>query len=224
MKAPREDDQPSQATSEQGESRKQTRRREKAEAKLSHLAESRPDPWERFRILTECIGEARHVIDLSDHRARYALIIVGVLNAALFALLSRAHLIADLPAGVKPWLVGLLVMYGVLTLAFVFSAIESLRPRPLVAGGKGPGGTGPGPLSGLLYWEVVAGQDLEYYHRAWDRVRMIEVTRETETIFHTMSRVVRAKNLALRRLYVGLVALVILAGFLLIITTWLVMR
>jgi TRAP-type C4-dicarboxylate transport system permease large subunit len=62
------------------ESQKQARRREKAEAKMGLQASLPPDHWERFRILTDCISEARQIISLSDHRTRYALIIIGVLT------------------------------------------------------------------------------------------------------------------------------------------------
>ena len=36
---------------------------------------------ERFRILIEMVSEGRQVVDLADHKARYALVMMGVLNA-----------------------------------------------------------------------------------------------------------------------------------------------
>ena len=205
------------------ESQKQARRREKAEAKVGLQASLPPDHWERFRILTDCISEARQVINLSDHRTRYALIIIGVLDAALFAVFSRPHIISELPLGIRAWLVGAMVVYGLLTLGFVYFAIEALRPRRLEPAAESSEGTEP-PSKGLLYWEAVAGQDIDAYHKGWDEVRMAQVTREVETIFHTLSRVVSSKSAAMRRLYQGLVVLVIGAGFLLMVGAWLMFR
>lgn len=200
--------------------RKRARRLEKAEARLRLQAALPPEPFDRFRIITECISEARQVIDLSDHRARYALVIIGVLNAGVFALISRAHLLADIPSLVKPWLVGLIVVYGLLTMAFVLHAIDCLRPRPLESAlPDSPAPPGAEPM-GLLFWEVAGRHHLDAYHEKWDRVRMAQINREAEAVFHTLSGVVRAKYRALRRLYQGLVVLVILATLVLGVVTW----
>ena len=198
---------------------KQARRREKAETRLRIQGALPPQPFDRFRIITECISEARQIINLSDHRARYALIIIGALNAGMFAVISRADLMAGIPPAVKPWLIGLIIVYGLLTMAFVLYAIDCLRPRSLegaLPGAAKPTGTEP---LGLLFWEVVGRQGLGEYHEKWDRVRMAQINREAEAIFHTISGVVRAKNRSLRRLYQGLVALVVLATLVLGLVT-----
>jgi len=203
---------------------KRARRLEKAEARIRLQAALPPEPFDRFRIITECISEARQVVDLSDHRARYALVIIGVLNAGVFALISRSHLLAALTPAVKSGLVGMLIVYGVLTMAFVLHAIECLRPRPLdraLPGVPAPPGTEP---LGLLFWEVVGRQDLASFHAKWDRVRMAQINREAEAIFHTLSGVVRAKYRALHRLYLGLVVLVVLATLVVGVVTWAALR
>jgi len=205
------------------ESQKQARRREKAEAKMGLQASLPPDHWERFRILTDCISEARQVVSLSDHRTRYALMIIGVLNAGLFAVFSRPHLINELPTGIRAPLVAVIVGYALLTLAFVYYAIEALRPRRLEPAAESGGGA-DAARKGLLFSEAVAGQDLDEYHKSWDKVRMAQVTREAETLFHTFSRTVSSKYAAMHRLYLGLVVLVIVAGLLLIVGTWLLLR
>jgi len=205
------------------ESQKQARRREKAEAKMGLQASLPPDHWERFRILTDCISEARQVMSLHDHRTRYALIIIGVLNAGLLAVFSRPHLIGELPFGIRVLLAAFIVGYGLLTLAFVYYAIEALRPRRLEPAAQSGGGADPAKR-GLLHWEAVVGQDIDDYHKAWDKVRMAQVTQEAETLFHTLARAVSSKYAATRRLYQGLVVLVIAAVFLLIVGTWLLFR
>ena len=199
---------------------KQARRLEKAAGRIRLQTALPPEPFDRFRIITECISEARQVVELSDHRARYALVIIGVLNAGVFALITRAHLLAGMTPAVKSWLVGMIIVYGLLTMAFVLHAIECLRPRPLDSALPDvPGPLGAEPL-GLLFWEVAGRQDLDAFHEKWDRVRMAQINREAEAIFHALSGVVRVKYRALHRLYLGLVVLVILATLVLGVVTW----
>ena len=198
---------------------KRARRLARAEERIRLQGALPPEPFDRFRIITECIAEARQVIDLSDHRARYALVILGVLNAGVFALISRAHLFTGMPSVVKPWLIGMVIVYGLLTMAFVLHAIDCLRPRPLEKAWSGEAAP-PGEVQGLLFWEAAGRHDLSKYHEKWDRVRMAQINREAEAIFHTLSGVVRAKYRALHRLYLGLVVLVVLGTLLLGVVTW----
>jgi hypothetical protein len=198
---------------------KAARRRAKAEARIRLRAGLSPEPWERFRILSDSIREARQMVDLSDHRARYALIIVGVLNAGVLAVTSRSRSLAELPAGLRPWLVVVMIVYGLLTLAFVLHAIESLRPRPLEAAGPATASE-----ARLLFWDAVSRHDLNQYHGAWDQARMAEIIREAEAMFHALSTVIVMKHRALHRLYMALVALVLLATLLLGLMSWLTVR
>ena len=110
---------------------KQVRKRRKREAKPRRDAERPPESFERFRILSELVDEGRQVIELADHRARYALVVMSVLNAFVFLVISRSHLLGELPLTAKTWLVGFIGFYGVVTFVFVFYAVDCLRPRPL---------------------------------------------------------------------------------------------
>jgi hypothetical protein len=89
---------------------KRARKQRKRELKLRHDAERPPDSFERWRILSELVNEGRQVVDLADHKARYALVIMGILNAGVFFLMSRAHLFGSMPPAVKPWMIGFLVV------------------------------------------------------------------------------------------------------------------
>ena len=210
--------------------RKHAEKHEKREQKVRQHADRPPEPWERFRILIEAIKEGRQVIDLSDHRARYALIVLGVLNAGAFAFISRAHLLGALAGAAKLWAVGLVLFYGLLNLIFILHAIDCLRPRPLrqALPAEGPPGEGrPLPLHrplGIMFWESVARMDLDTYHQAWDHAVMGQVNAEAEAVFHAMARVIKDKYRALQRLYAGLAGLVILAFCLLCLFTVLTLR
>lgn len=203
------------------ESDKQARKAHKRETRFRRESERRPDSFERFRILMETVSEGRQVVDLADHKARYALVIMGVLNAGVFFLMSRAHLIAALPHSIKPWLIGALIAYVALSFVFVLHAIDCLRPRQLhysqLLSSAGP--PARGVRRGLMYWEAIAGYELAVYRREWDSVRMDQINGEVVVIVHRLAHLIRAKYAALGRLYAGLVILVVLAGMLLALST-----
>ena len=195
---------------------REARKRRKLDEKLRRDAERPPRGMERWRILMDIVDEARRVVELADHKARYALVVMGVLNAGAFLILSRAHLFSDLSPALKPWMIGLLVVYAGLSCLFVFHAIDCLRPRRLrdtgIAAAPGP----HGPL-GLLYWELIGAYDLKSYQRAWSAVRLEQLNAELVLISHHLSRLIGRKYRALGRLYWGLAVLVVLAAFQLIV-------
>jgi hypothetical protein len=192
------------------------RKHRKREAKLLRDATRPPRSLERWRILMDVADEGRRVAELADHKARYALVVMGALNAGVFLVLSRAHLISDLPPLLKPWLIGVLVAYAGLSCLFVYHAIQCLRPRWLRdAVGQG-GATGPAPL-GLLYWESIANFDEKAYRKAWNTVRMDQLNGEVVVISHHLALLIRYKYRALARLYRGLAVLVILAALQLLV-------
>lgn len=187
---------------------KRARRLRKRLEKLQQDAVRPPDSFERFRILEALVGEGRQLVELADHKARYALVILGVLNAGVFVVISRGHMIASLPPGLKPWLVGALFVYALLTLLFMLHAIDCLRPRRL----------GYADLlldrPSLVFWDAIATTDLETYRQAWAGARMDQINAEVVLIAHRESRILDVKYTALGRLYIGLATLVILASLL----------
>jgi hypothetical protein len=200
-----------------GEHDKQARKQRKRNAKRRRDAERPPDSFERWRILSELVNEGRQVVDLADHKARYALVVMGVLNAGVYFLMSRSHLFASLAPGVKPWLIGFMIAYAALTFLFVYHAVDCLRPRrlqyaDLVSSNRGGEAHAP---QGILFWETIATYGLEAYQRAWSTARMEQLNAEVVIIAHYQARLIRAKYVALGRLYLGLAVLVVLAGCLL---------
>ena len=200
---------------------KETRKHRKREAKLRRDALRPPDSFERFRILAELVNEGRRIVELADHKARYALVVIGVLNAGVFFIISRGHLLADLPQAIKPWLVGLAVIYSALTFIFMYYAVECLRPRRMqyldVMLANDGIDTPPvlhGPR-GILFWETIAKYELDAYRRAWASVRMEQLNAEVVVIAHQQARLIRAKYAALHWLFRGLAVLLVLAGVLL---------
>jgi hypothetical protein len=195
---------------------KAARKLRKREAKLRHDAERPPTSMERWRILMDVVDEARRVVELADHKARYALVVMGVLNAGVFVVLSRAHLISGLSSEVRPWLIGFLVIYAALSFLFVFHAIDCLRPRQLRDTGLLAAAGRRGSL-GLLYWEMIGAYDLETYQRTWSSVRMEQLNAELVLVSHHLSLLIGSKYRALGRLYWGLAVLVALAALQLLV-------
>ncbi|MGE0440211.1 MAG: Pycsar system effector family protein [Gemmatimonadales bacterium] len=186
---------------------KARRKLKKRQARLLKDAGRQPRGFERWRMITEVAGELRHVVDLVDHKARYALIILGALNAAVFFVLSRGHVIGTLPASARPWILGFLAVYAALTFVFVLYAIDCLRPRLLARVGP----PGDHPTRGLLYWETIARYGLADYRRAWSEAHLDEINAEAVVIVHHLAHLLVEKYRALGRLYLGLVILAALA-------------
>ena len=195
---------------------KKARKQRKHELKLRADAERPPDSLERWRILSELVSEGRRVVDLADHKARYALVVMGILNAGVFFVMSRAHAFGTLPPAAKSWMIGFLVVYAALTFLFVWYAVDCLRPRQLHYA-ENMGGTRD--RRGLLYWEAIATYDLESYQRAWSGARMEQLNAEVVVIAHHLARLIRFKYVALGRLYTGLAVLIALAAVLLAVFT-----
>lgn len=205
-----------------GETDKSARKRQKREAKLRRDAERPPDSFERFRVLCEVASEGRQVVELVDHKARYSLVVIGVLNAGVFFLMSRSHLLGEMAPGAKPWLIGFMVAYAALTFLFVYHAVDCMRPRRLRRYADVMAANGDGAKSrvryaprGLLFWETIAQYDLDAYRQAWSGIRMEELNAEAVIIAHQQALLIQAKYVSLGRLYTGLALLVVLAGLLL---------
>jgi hypothetical protein len=191
---------------------KEEKRRQKREERLRRDAVRSPDSWERFRILLEVVDQQRNVVEIADHKARYALIILGVLNAIIFVLLGRGGVFRELPDALRPWLVGVIAIYAALTFVFVLHAIDCLRPREI--GGKGS--VHRAGIPGLLFWEGIVQHDREAYRQEWSTVRMDLLNAEAILVAHRVSQLIQAKYRALHRLYNGLVVLVFTCTLLLV--------
>lgn len=197
---------------------KALRKRLKREAKLRRDAARPPDSFERFRMLAELVKEGRQIIDLADHRARYALVVIGVLNAVVFLLMTRGQPLESIELGVRPWLLGGIAAYAVVTFVFLYYVVDCLRPRQMrysqfmATNEQGAESGLPHGPRGLLYWETIASYDLSAYRRAWSAVRMEQLDAEVVVIAHKQARLIREKYTLLGRLYTGLAVLIVLAG------------
>jgi hypothetical protein len=137
------------------------------------------DSWERYRALTDVLDEALELVDLADHKARFALIIMTAINAVIFLVGTRTELIREIPAAVRPILLIGFVLYVITAMYFFFQAIESLRPRksqPHVRY-EGADGLGDHPM-GIRFYEDILSRDVEAYRRAWREIKIGQLNAE----------------------------------------------
>ena len=188
----------------------------KQDKALRKLEEARGllDPGDRYRALVNAIKQAQDLIEMGDKKARFALVIMSVLNAVAVLLVARGGS-GLLPTGAWGLVVAVEVaVYAVVTLYFLTQAVSALRPR----------GTQPPPAHELpavvqpaqsmrvLYHADVAARAKPAYQALWEGLRMDNLTTELVDQLYALSWVNQRKYAALDRLYAGLNLLTVLLG------------
>jgi hypothetical protein len=184
-------------------------------------AHRRLDVRDRFRLMTDFIDAERKMIDVADHKARFALVIMGALNAVLFLLAVRGH--EWVPAAARSWLLVLLLPYVVLTFAFLLDAVRVLQPHmrvwPEVAAAAAPSPLrGLGAVTederplGLMYWGAAAAVDFPRYARLWTEARVGQAGTELSLLAYELAHVNARQYGALRRMFQGLRLMLVLAA------------
>ena len=170
------------------------------------------DSWERYRALTDVLDEAIDLVDLADHKARFALVIMAALNVVLFFVAVRTDLVREIPKFIQPFVGVYVLIYALVALYFFLQAIESLRPRKSQPQVSPVTQTGieEFPL-GIRFYEDILRRDVEDYKRAWKEVHVGQLNAELAVQAHALAGINRAKYTALRRLYSGLKLMTLLA-------------
>ncbi len=162
-------------------------------------------PWERYRALNDAYDLQQELIDLGDHKARFALVIMTGLNAVAFLIVVSSDVLVTFPAALRPWLGGYVAFYGATALYFFFQAIESLKPRIYMGGADQE-------LLGVRFFEGILRKDEEEYRKTWSSVRVDQLSEEIAEQVHILSRINREKYTALYKLYLGLQIITLLTG------------
>ena len=179
-------------------------KRRKKEWKRHQDAARTLDAWERYRALVDASEEAFEVIDIANREARFALIVMGALNAVPLVVVSRADVFSVLSLGEQYVIGGLFLGYVVLVLTFVLGAIEALRPgRPHPALSDWPADTTDRPV-GIRYYEDIIRRSARENWAAWQTVRVSQLNAELAVQVHGLAVKNHAKHIALRQLYAGL--------------------
>jgi hypothetical protein len=199
---------------------KEQRRALKRENK--RLADNRRplSAWERYRSQWDAIDLKRQMIDMGDNKVRFALVIVGALNAGLFMLLTRGQSAAAIPVGLRPWFGTLAVLYGIVSFGFVMQAIEALRPRPadrarMARHMRAVSAQGAFEPARLFMRDPGEHRTLDEEMRRWNTVRLDQVTADLVSLDQAANNVLEKQYAALNKVYTGLKVLTALAAVLL---------
>ncbi len=184
---------------------------------LKRLLEgSRPLDWsERYRALNDAMDEAYDLIDINNREARFALVLMGALNAAVLVVSTRTDLLQGVFGEFPIAVGGLLGLYAVTAVYFFLQAIEALRPgrfKPRLGNWSKDSDDYP---MGVRYFEDVIQRDVVGYWRAWNEVQTGQLNAEIAIQVHSLCLKNNATRDALRRLFAGLrVMTVLVAGLL----------
>jgi hypothetical protein len=179
---------------------------------LKRLRDSkRPlDSWERYRALVDASEEAYDLIDISNREARFALIVMGALNALPLVFLTRTDAISSLSQMERYVMATLLSGYAVLLLFFILQAIEALHPgwfKPELSGWSEQHTDHP---KGVRHFEEIITRTATEHWAAWQHIRLSQLNAELAVQVHSLAKKNHAKHLAVRRLYMGLRAMALM--------------
>ena len=200
------------------ESRAERRLRKAAEK----TAESKPlDPWERYRALNDLVDHMVDVIEMADRRTRFALLLLGSLNAANLLIVARGDTFGV--TLVNPTLVRLYVgCYLVLSLYFLIHAVNALKPRSRQIGLANEAIAAPGAV-GLRLVDDILKHALDDYYEVWRTAPAGAINREMALQVHLLARTTAEKYAALRKVYGGVMILLgLTAGFLVVLALHLI--
>lgn len=193
---------------------------DKVEKALRKLEESRGllEPADRYKALVNAVKQAQDLIEMGDRKARFALVIMSVLNAVAVLLVARGG--TSLMPTTGLWslaLVAQIAVYVVVTLYFVAQAVSALRPRGVhpPPAHEMPSQVEPGRSMRVLFHADVMARGREDYRALWERLRMDNLTTELADQLYTLSMVNQRKYAALDRLYFGVNLMTALLGLML---------
>ena len=171
------------------------------------------DPWERYRALVDLLDAQVDLAEMADRKTRFALIILGALNAANLLVAVRPNLLAGAHSQTRLWLGAYIGAYAVLSLFAFVQAIAALKPRVSSILGRiqavSSESTG---LPGLRFIGNMLEKSAAEYYEGWTRAQVGQVSREIALNAQLLARVNTAKYRLLGRLYTSLLILVFLTA------------
>ena len=169
------------------------------------LDDNRPlAPAELYRALNDALDEGYELFDLSNREARFALILMGGLNAALVIVASQSGMrerLSPIEQQIEAAIIG---VYALLAIAFLFQAITALRPgqfRPRLKQWSRERNDFP---HGVRYFEDVVHRSTMDHWDAWQAVTLRQLNAELAVQVHSLALKNAARKRALRGLYTSL--------------------
>ena len=174
-------------------------------------------PAELYRALNDALKEGYDLFDLSNREARFALILMGGLNAALVIAATQTSLGAQLSPAERQVVGAVVGLYAVFALGFVLQAVQALRPgqyRPKFKDWSRDRKDFP---HGVRYFEDVVSRNTEDHWEAWNTVTLRQLNAELATQLHSLSLKNNTRKKAIRRLYNSLRIMTIVLSLILIL-------
>lgn len=198
---------PEKFTPESDKSDKAARKAEKLEAERGLL-----DPADKYKALVNAVEASQDLIELADKKARFALVIMSVLNAVAVILVVRGGSFAFPKEGLLGAIVPVeLAAYAVVTVYYISQAISALRPRGVKsASNLLPTQIEPSTSMRVLFYADVIARERAEYRALWANLRMDNLTTELSDQLYTLSIINGQKFRALERLYFGLTVMTVL--------------
>jgi len=189
----------------------------KKDLKRLHDSTRPLDSWERYRALVDSLEEAYDLVDIGNREARFALIVMGALNALPLVFLTKTDAISGLTGNERFTMATLLSGYAVLLLYFILQAIEALHPgwfKPEIGDWSLERADHP---IGVRHFEEIIKRTATEHWSAWQKVRVSQLNAELAVQIHSLARKNHAKHLAVRRLYIGLRAMALMLAAVLLL-------
>jgi hypothetical protein len=157
------------------------------------------DPWERYRTLNDHCDRLLDVNELYDRKTRFALLILGGLNAINLLIAARADLAGAIGTG-QAFVPVYISSYAVLSLWLVARAISALRPS-----------------ADLASTADALKQSFDEYSQEWRQVQIGQVNHSLASSAYTLIHANAAKTRALSGVYLGLYVLAALTAGLVVV-------
>ena len=189
----------------------------KKDLKRLHDSTRPMESWERYRALVDSLEEAYDLVDIGNREARFALIVMGALNALPLVFLTRTDTITSLSGNERFSMATLLTIYAILLLYFILQAIEALHPgwfKPEIGDWSLER---PDHPMGVRHFEEIIKRTAAEHWSAWQHVRLSQLNAELAVQIHSLARKNHAKHLAVRRLYIGLRAMALMLAAVLLL-------
>ena len=164
-------------------------------------------PSDKYRAQINAVKASQDLIELADKKARFALVIMSVLNAVAVLLVVRGGDAAIPKHGILgKAIIAELGIYAAVTVYYVWQAIRTLRPRgvnpPPI--NSLPTNVEPGISMRVLFYADIIARDRKTYGDIWANLRMDNLTSELSDQLYVLSIISRQKYEALDKLYFGL--------------------
>jgi len=186
--------------------------------KLAKPDDNRPlSPAELYRALNDALAEGYELFDLSNREARFALILMGGLNAALVIVASQPTLREQLSPIERQIEGSIIGVYALLALVFLLQAIAALRPgqyHPQLK--RWPRERGDLPRGVRYFEDIVQRSTIEHWD-TWRDVTLRELNAELAVQVHSVALKNNSRKKALRRLYSSLRIMTFVFGAILVL-------